>query len=191
MPLVVLMGFALGCARQTGLPHDDSAVSTDAQAVPFDHESHPGGNPSNEFPVTAAGKLHEGTPIAIRLLTPVSSALSSTGDTFAGTLDEPIVIEGQTAVPRGSAVTGRILAAKSAGGIRDPGYLRIALVSLALDGKRVAIETSSLFVKGGPHGQRDRGQANANTAEVSGRNEVGFDAERRLTFRLAQAVDLH
>ena len=53
MPLVVLMGFALGCARQTGLPHDDSAVSTDAQAVPFDHESHPGGNPSNEFPVTA------------------------------------------------------------------------------------------------------------------------------------------
>jgi len=155
------------------------------------------------------------------LQTSVSSASSHAGNSFAGTLDDPIVIEGQMAVPRGVAVTGRVLIAKASGRLHDPGYLRIALVSLQVDGKPVAIETSSLFVKGGSHKKRDwaivgggtgagaligglagggkgaligsvvGAAGGTGTAYATGKKEVSFGAERRLTFRLAQAVDFH
>jgi hypothetical protein len=113
-----------------------------------------------------------------------------------------------------------VLAAKASGRVRNPGYIRIALVSLTLEGKPVAIETSSLFLKGGSHKNRDlammgggtgagaligglAGGGNGaligsvvgaaggtGTAYATGKKEVFFGAERRLTFRLAQAVEL-
>jgi hypothetical protein len=131
------------------------------------------------------------------------------------------VIEGQTAISRGAAVTGRILAAKASGRLHDPGYLRIALVSLNVEGKPVAIETSSIFAKGGSHEKRNWAMigggtgagaligglagggkgaligsavgaaGGTGTAYATGKKEVAFGAERRLTFRLAQAVNLH
>lgn len=183
--LGLALSFGLACGRATGVP-SDAASASGSQAVPFDHASRSGENPSSE----TAARLHEGTPILIRLLTSMSSASSNAGDTFDGTLDEPIVIAGQTLVPRGASVVGRVLAAKAAGPVHSPGYLRIALVSLVLDGKSVAIETSSLFVKGRPHRQADRSQPGANAFVATAKNEAGYDADRRLTFRLAQAVDL-
>jgi len=151
----------------------------------------------------------------------MSSASSNAGDSFEGTLDDPIVIEGQTAIPRGAAVTGRVLAAKASGRLHDPGYLRITLVSIKVDGMPVAIETSSLFVKGGSHERRNLAMigggtgagaligglagggkglligsavgaaGGTGTAYATGKKEVSFGAERQLTFRLAQAVELH
>ena len=185
--LSLALSLCLACSRGPGVPTNDDGTRNGSQTVPFDRESPRSRIPSSD---SAGARLHEGSSIAIRLLTPVSSASSHAGDTFEATLDEPIVVAGQTAVPRGATVVGRVLAAKAAGPSHNPGYLRIALVNLALDGKRVAIETSSLFVKGGPHGQRDRAQPGTNAFVAGGKNEVGFDAERRLTFRLAQAVDL-
>ena len=178
--LGLALGLSLACGKQTGVPGNDSLADKVSQGVPFDHASDPSES-SSELPTAVTAKLHEGTPLAIRLLTPVSSASSATGDTFDGALDEPIVIDGETAVPRGAAVTGRVLAARSAGHLHDPGYLRIALVSLAVGGKRIAIETSSLFIKGG---------SRSPSGSVPGRNQAGFDPDRRLTFRLAQAVNL-
>jgi hypothetical protein len=115
--------------------------------------------------------------------------LSRTGDTFEGKLDDPVVIEDHELASRGVALTGRVLAAKAAGGPHDPGYLRVALVALIVEGKRVPIETSSLFVKGGAHGGRGP-DSTPGTALVTAQQDVSFSAERRLTFRLAQAVEL-
>ncbi len=218
--LVLMIGFTLACGKETGVPVDDSASADDSQKVPFDRESRSTGISPSRSLVPAVSKLPAGTPITIRLQSAVSSASSNAGDGFEGTLDDPIVIEGQTAIPRGAPVTGRVLAAKASGRLHDPGYLRIALVSLKVDGKPVAIETSSLFVKGGSHEKRNWAMigggtgagaligglagggkgaligsavgaaGGAGTAYATGKKEVSFGAERRLTFRLAQAVDL-
>ena len=217
--LILMIGLTLACEKATGVPGDDSAGADGSQKVSFDRESRPAGILPGPSLVPAVNKLPEGTPIAIRLQTTMSSASSNAGDSFEGTLDDPIVIEGQTAIPRGAAVTGRVLAAKPSGRLHDPGYLRITLVSVEVEGQPVAIETSSLFVKGGSHEKRNlamigggagaliggvaRGGKGAligsamgaaggtGTAYATGKKEVSFGEERRLTFRLAQAVEFH
>jgi len=221
--LTLALGLAVGCEKQTGVPGDNSATSStadDPQKLPFDHEAQSSGISPSQSLVPAVAKLPAGTPITIRLESAVSSASARSGDRFPGVLDEPLVVEGQTVAPRGAAVTGCVLAAKSSGRLHDPGYLRIALVSLDVGGKPVAIETSSIFAKAGSHKKRNLaiigggttggaligGLAGAGkgaligsaigaaggtgTAYVTGKKEITFDAERRLTFRLAQAADL-
>ena len=219
--LVLLIGFTLACEKQTGVPGDASASADDSQKVLLDRASESTGISPSRSLVPGVSRLPEGTPITIRLQSTVSSASSNAGDSFEGTLDDPIVIEGQTAIPRGAAVTGRVLAAKASGRLHDPGYLRIALVSIKVDGMPVAIETSSLFVKGGSHERRNLAMigggtgagaligglagggkglligsavgaaGGTGTAYATGKKEASFGAERQLTFRLAQAVELH
>ncbi|MFY9559938.1 MAG: hypothetical protein WAQ52_06875 [Terriglobales bacterium] len=221
--LVLIIGFTVACGKETGVPEDDSANTAsaeDSQKLPFDREARSEGISPSQSLVPAASKLPAGTPITIRLQSTVSSASSNAGDGFAGTVDDPIVIDGQTAIARGAAVTGQVLAAKASGRLHDPGYLRIALVSLNVGGKPVAIETSSIFAKGGSHEKRNLAMigggtgagaligglagggkgaligsaigaaGGSGTAYATGKKEVSFDAERRLTFRLAQPVDL-
>ena len=219
--IVLLIGLTLACEKQTGVPGDDSASADDSQKVLLDRASESTGISPSRSLVPAVSKLPEGTPITIRLQSTMSSASSNAGDSFEGTLDDPIVIEGQMAIPRGAAVTGRVLAAKASGRLHDPGYLRIALVSIKVDGTPVAIETSSLFVKGGSHKKRNLAMigggtgagaliggvagggkgaligsamgaaGGTGTAYATGKKEVSFGEERRLTFRLAQAMELH
>jgi hypothetical protein len=222
--LTLALSLALGCGKQTGVPADDSATSStadDPQKLPFDRQAQSAGISPGQSPVPAVAKLPAGTPITIRLESAVSSASARAGDRFQGVLDQPIVIEGHTVAPRGRAVTGRVLAAKSSGRLHDPGYLRIALVSLDVGGKPVAIETSSIFVKAGSHKQRNLAMigggtaggallgglagggkgaligtaigagGGTGTAYATGKKEIALDVERRLTFRLAQAADLH
>jgi hypothetical protein len=86
--------------------------------------------------------------------------------------------------------TGRVLAAKAAGPGHDPGYLRITLSSLNIDGKRIPVETSSLFSKSRAHYTRASALPKDGAAAATGKNEVSFGVERRLTFRLARAVDV-
>jgi hypothetical protein len=148
----------------------------------------------------------------------LSSAASQSGDSFDAVLDEPIVIDGQTVAPRGAAVTGRVVAAKASGRLQDPGYLRLTLTSIEVNGKALPLQTSSIFAKGGSHEKRNLamigGGAGAGaliggiagggkgaligsaigaaggtgTAYATGKKDAGFSAERRLTFRLTQPV---
>jgi len=140
-------------------------------------------------------KLPEGTPIPIRLQSALSSASSHAGDTFNATIDEPVVIDGQTLVARGTPATGRVLEAKpsasSRGRLLEPGYLRIVLVSLNVGGRPVMIETSSIFAKGGSREERNPATGAASAATTKDRDrDIVFGIDRRLNFRLAQTVDL-
>jgi hypothetical protein len=125
--------------------------------------------------------IPEGTFLTIRLSKPLSSVSAHAGDGFEGEIDEPVVVDQQTLLPRGSQVSGRVLDAKSAEGPRDPGYLRVTLISVNGAGKTILIDTSSIFAKATP-------RPSASTTSAS--NDVLFAPDRRLTFRLAQAVNL-
>src|SRR5262245_24924573 len=67
------------------------------------------------------------TLIYVRMLQPLSSASARTGQHFSATLDEPLMIEDQVAAPRGSEISGKVVAARESGRLHNAGYLRITL----------------------------------------------------------------
>jgi hypothetical protein len=203
--LGLCLAFGLACRRPTGLTAADP--NSDPKKLPFDRQPQSAGISPSHSLLPSVTRLPEGTPLTICLQRGLSSASAHPGDTFGAILDAPIVINGQTLVPRGAAVSGRVLAAKHSGGPQDPGYLRLALVSLTVGEKPFPIETSSLFAKGGSREDRsspligtgadhNKGAVLGPTASVmngpapAAQKEIILSPERRLSFRLEQNLDL-
>ncbi len=201
--VLLMLSLLCACGRPPSDSGDNAANSADSQKLPFDRQPPATGITPSQALIPSTSKLPEGTAIPIRLLSALSSASSHAGDTFSATIDEPVVIDGQTLVERGTSPTGRVLEAKASAGSRgsptesssgsspgsslEPGYLRIVLVSLEVGGRTVMIETSSIFAKGGPRDERSP----AKGAVAGGsRKDIVLGRDRRLDFRLAQTVDL-
>ena len=161
-----------------------------------------------------------GTPVTVRLSTSVSSASNHAGDRFDAVLDAPLVIGGKTIAPAGAAVTGRVVAAEESGHLQHPGMIQLALDTITINNKAVGVTSSSVIARGASHQKRNLGWigggtaggaligglagggkgaligsavgagAGTTTAYATGKKDVGFGVERRLTFRLTQPVNV-
>jgi hypothetical protein len=200
--VILLMGLILaGCSHRE--PQAEENASAD-QHLPFEAASDKGGiSPTGSL---APEAIPAGTPVTIHLRLSLSSASSRAGDPFEAVLDEPIVVRGHTLAPRGAILVGRVLDARASDRFQEPGYLRLGLTAISLNGKLVPIQTSSIFMKRGSHEQRNvtiirDGSGNKGaligasvdapgTTYATGSSDVGVAPERRLTFRLAQPLPL-
>ncbi len=189
----LMLGVICACGRPASDSGGNASNSSDSQRLPFDRQPRSTGISPSQSLIPSATKLPEGTPIPIRLRNVLSSASAHAGDRFTATVDEPVVIDGQTLIDRGTPATGRVLEAKpsanSLGRALVPGYLRIVLVSLDIGGRPVMIETSSIFAKGGIRDERNPATGPASGVSRKDRDIV-FGIDRRLNFRLAETVDL-
>lgn len=159
-----------------------------------------------------------GTNIAVSLQTAVSSAQSHTGDRFEAVLAAPLQVNGVTVAPTGTPVTGKVVDAESSGRLENPGRISVALVSLNLHDRAVPISTSTVSAQGQSHKGRNvkwiGGSAAGGAllggilgggkgaligsavgagggtaaAAATGKKDVSFGVEHRLTFRLTQSV---
>lgn len=161
-----------------------------------------------------------GTPVTVRLQNTISSATAQTGDTFEFTLVEPLVVNGRTVAMSGATGTGRVIAARKSGRLHNSGYLRIAMSAIDMDGKEVAVQSSSIFLSGGRYVKRNTAiiggsaaggavigglmgggkgaligagvgaGAGTATAAATGKKEVAFSAERALTFKITHPITI-
>ena len=205
MPMGLLV-LSIGCNGVGAQPPAVAADNETSRHLPFS---------SNQAVV-----VPQGTPIYVRLEQTISSTTAQPGESFSAVLDEPLVVDGRTIAPQGAKVNGRVVAAHESGRLHNAGYLRLTLSSLALNGKEVPIQTSSIFVKGGSYKNRNLayigggaggggllgalvgggkgaligsaiGAAGGTTAAyATGKKEVGFSAERRIGFRLAEPLTI-
>ena len=206
LALASYMVAAIGC---NGMGGPSSSPTQDNQA-----SQHP------PFSGNQAVVIPKGTPIYVRLERTISSSTAQPGESFSAVLDEALAVDGQPVVPEGTKVSGRVVAARESGRLHNSGYLRLTLSSLNLSGKEMAIQTSSIFVKGGSYKNRNLayigggagggallgaligggkgalvGSAigatgGATAAYATGKKEVGFSAERRIGFRLAEPLTI-
>jgi BON domain len=85
-----------------------------------------------------------GTTITITVGQALSSKTSQTGQTFIGTVAQPVSAGGRTAIPSGSTVSGTVVTAKSKGKIKGQGELDLALTSVTVKGQTYNIQTGVL-----------------------------------------------
>jgi hypothetical protein len=159
-----------------------------------------------------------GTPVTVRLSTSVSSASNHAGDRFDAVLDAPLEVGGKTIAPAGAAVTGRVVAAEESGHLQHPGMIQLALDTITINNKPVSVTSSSVIARGASHQKRNLAWIGGSTAGgaligglagggkgaligsavgagggttaayATGKKDVGFGVERRLTFRITQTV---
>jgi hypothetical protein len=169
--------------------------------------SQPPDTGSQQLPFTESKPLvvPANTIIYIRLREPITSSTAQAGQNFTAVLDEPLLVDSQIAVPQGSEIGGKVVVARDSGRLHTAGYVRITLCSVTLNGKTIAIQTSSAMAGGGRIRNRDfsfmKGgvspswtssfqSSQPGGAASPGKEEAGFAANTRIGFRLTQPLNI-
>jgi len=138
---------------------DNGAVSEDG--LPF-HDLH---------------SVPAGTLLTVRLKEPITVGTAAGNGAFQGVLDHAVVIDGDTLVPRGATVVGRVESARTSKMKPDRGYVRLALEWIHVGGADLPVEAASLFARQTP------------SSDVPA-STIQLEKGRRLTFRLTEPVSL-
>src|SRR5207302_9328825 len=85
--------------------------------------------------------IPSGTTMAVRLVDTIDSEASQPGQTFHATLDSPLAVEGEVAIPAGYDVEGHIVDVKSAGKFAGKSLLVLQLDRISVGGKYYNIQT--------------------------------------------------
>ncbi len=161
-----------------------------------------------------------GTPITVRLQERLSSASAKPGERFEAAVDQPVMVGDQIVVPVGAAVEGHVTVARHSGRLHHPGELGLTLDRVTVDQQIINLTTSRVAARGQSHKKRNwrwigggtgggavigalaaggkgaligsgiGAAAGTTTAFFTGKKDVVFGNERRLTFRLNQDVSM-
>ena len=101
-----------------------------------------------------------GTTLAIRLVDTIDSEKNQPSETFHATLNSPLAVDGEVAIPAGYDVEGHVVDVKSAGKFAGQSLLVLQLDRISVGGKSYSITTDQYKRQGSSRGK--------NTAEKVG-----------------------
>lgn len=206
LPLAAVL-LATGCSRSPvsegengNSPVGSNSVSTkDHGPLPF-HDAEPSTDSDKAmaasdgvalpFAVSSSGTLPVGTLLTVRLGESLSEAKPNSGAPFVASLQDPIVVNGNTLVARGSLARGRLESARSSAVRGNRSYLRLTLISIQVNGQEVPLQTSSLFTRGLPNPAVQTAFSPAASVNHESSNAVRLQKGRFLTFRVSSPVSL-
>jgi hypothetical protein len=84
-----------------------------------------------------------GTALTVRLTEELGSKTSQAGQTFGGTVDKDVIVDGQAAIPAGATVTGSVASARPAGRLAGEANLVLRLTSVNINNIDQAIVTAA------------------------------------------------
>jgi hypothetical protein len=100
----------------------------------------------------------------VRLDNPLDSERNQVGDTFHGSLSNPIVLDGETVIPSGAEIVGRVADVKSAGRFAGNSVLTLELTSLSVNGRTYNIQTNQWTRAGNGEGKNTATKVGVGTA---------------------------
>jgi len=90
------------------------------------------------------------------MLDELNTGKTAAGDTFQASLAKALVVNGRTVAPRGSVLSGTVTNVVSAGRLKRPASITLAITQLALsDGRSVSLPTAPYTLDGKSHGLRN------------------------------------
>ena len=101
--LVVSLTLSLAASAQTAKP--SAGVAQRATATAAQQPAPPAQQDSNDL------ALPPGTPVYMKLETPISTRTNKMGDRFAGRVTQPVVLNSRTIIPVGAALEGTVMRA--------------------------------------------------------------------------------
>ena len=134
--VLLALWFSLGCGKTAAPPN-----STDNSGA-----NNASGNGTGQEAQTSAPKplvIPAGRVITVRLSQQLSSNGSHEGESFSGTVAEPIEVDGETAIARGASAHGTVVAAKAMGHFKGGALLQLRLDSVTIKGERRSVESST------------------------------------------------
>lgn len=161
-----------------------------------------------------------GTQIVVRLIDDVNSERDNLGETYRASVDQAVMVNGQTAIPRGAEATAALIDAQKSGKLEGKTVLTLDLKNLMIDGRPYDIVTTGVAEASGSRGARSAkviggaaalgaiigaaagggkgaaigagsGAAAGTAAQVATSGQkVKLPAETRLTFTLKNPLDL-
>jgi hypothetical protein len=124
----------------------------------------------------------KGTAISATVGQTLATDKNKVGDTFAAMLTAPIEIDGQTVIPKGAKVTGRVVKIKKH-------EIKVTLASVVVHGQSYDLETNSLS------GSKAKVDDTATTKNVKSTDQTPVNkdvtlltAKSQLTFKLSKPV---
>jgi hypothetical protein len=197
------LSLSQGCVRsEPSNPANPDSV--DAQKLPFRTDADPAPvgegarpapapDPKLSLPFRAGLRpriLPSGTLLTVQLEDSLSTTNVHAGDAFTASVAAPLTVDGDTLVERGTAVTGRVESAQSQndrpGLVPGSGYFRLTLNAITIEGRQLALQTSSLFARGQSPNSLSPGAS-------SDLRSDGLQVQkgRRLTFRLTAPLTVN
>ncbi len=150
-----------------------------------------------------------GTKIQVRMIDKLDTGVTRPGETFKGTVAEPVVVNGQTVLGRGQAVSGRVVQVISSGRLQKPASITLELTSIAtqplrLDAKSHTVRNAEYIgggaaagallgalvggKKGAAIGAGVGAGAGTAGAYMTGKKEIVIPSETLLTFETGAAA---
>jgi hypothetical protein len=83
-----------------------------------------------------------GTTLTVRLGEALGSRVSEVGQSFSATLDQDVVVGGQTVIAAGASVAGKVVSARPAGAVAGEANLQLKLTSVNVDNANLRLATS-------------------------------------------------
>jgi hypothetical protein len=114
---------------------------------------------------SASFELPAGTNLVVRMIDGVDSEVNRVGQTFAASLDEPVMAGGETLIPRGADVVIKLVDSRESGKLTGRAELTLDLVSVRVNGRMADINTQTVSRESSSRGERTAKTA-AGTAVV-------------------------
>ncbi|MGH9648499.1 MAG: hypothetical protein ACRD4E_16975 [Bryobacteraceae bacterium] len=95
-----------------------------------------------------------GTVLVVRMIDNVDSERDSMGKTFRASIDEPVVVNGYTVIPRGADVVAKLVDEQQSGKFEGRASLTLDLMQIQINGRMVDVSTSEVSQASGSRGAR-------------------------------------
>ena len=133
---------------------DFSVGETSAAVAPTPAPTPAPPPPVAAAPSAAAATIPAGTLITIRMIDSIDTDVTGAGERFRASIDDPVVVNGQTIVARGADATVQVMRVEQAGRISGSDEVAMKLYDITIGGRTYEASTEYAEIKGEGQGRQ-------------------------------------